>query len=101
MVRAQRPVRGFGPFCGQSCVLEDGNLEVEGLAVACPPVEPVAFMHGVVFRRVCEGAGFHSRLGRRVAVAWVEAHCARSLTVRLAGWLGCRRTCAFGRVLRR
>ena len=50
VVRAQRPVRDIGPLGFQTRVLQDGGLEVERLAVECPPVEPEAFTLRIVLR---------------------------------------------------
>ena len=51
VVRAQRPVRGFRPLSFQGHVLENWGLEVIGLAVKHPPVEPEAITLRVVLRR--------------------------------------------------
>ena len=59
MIRAQRPVHGLRPLGFQGRVLEDGGLEVEGLAVECPPVEQEALAHWVLLRGSGESAGFH------------------------------------------
>ena len=88
MVRAQRPVSQLRPLGFQDGVLEDGGPEVEGLAVMGPSVEPEALTCRVLLRGSGEGAGLHVRLCGCAAVGWVEAHCVRSLIVRLVGWLG-------------
>ena len=59
VVRAQRPVRGLRPLGFQGRVLEDGGLQVEGLAVKRPSVEPEALAHWVLLRGSGESAGFH------------------------------------------
>ena len=51
VVRAQSPVRGLGPTGGQRRVLQDGGLEIEGLAIKRPPVEPGALTLRVLLRR--------------------------------------------------
>ena len=85
MVRAQRPVHGFGPFCSQSHVLEDGGLEVERLVVECPPVEPEAGTLRIVLRGSGKGAGFYILLGGFVSIVRFEAHCMRGLIICLFG----------------
>ena len=57
VVRAQSPVRGFGPTGGQRRVLQDGGLEIEGKAVTRPPVEPGALTLRVLLRRCGDGEG--------------------------------------------
>lgn len=51
MVRAQSPVRVLGPAGVQRHISEDGGLEIEGLAVKHPPVEPGALTLRVLLRR--------------------------------------------------
>ena len=63
MVRAQRPVRDPGPLGFQGRVLEDGGLQVVGLAVKRPSVEPEALTLRILFRRGGECPGLHARLG--------------------------------------
>ena len=87
VVRAQHPVRGFRPLGFQGRVLEDGGLEVIGLAVKHPPVEPEALTLRIVFRRGGESPGLHARLGWLAAVGRVETHHMRDLIIRLIGWL--------------
>ena len=101
VIRVQPPVRGLGPLCFQGGVLEDGGLQVEGLAVKRPSVEPEALTLRVLLRGIGERAGFHGRLGGLAAVGRVEAHCVRSLTIRLFGWLGRSGVCAAGCSCRR
>ena len=81
VVRAQRPVRDLGPLGFQGGVLEDGGLEVEGLAVTCPPVEPETLTLGILLRGCGEGAGFHARLRWLASVIRVEAHYVRGLII--------------------
>ena len=57
VVRAQSPVRGLGPTGGQRRVLQDGGLEIEGLAIKRPPVEPGALTLRVLLRRCGDGEG--------------------------------------------
>ena len=87
MVWAQRPVRDPGPLGFQGRVLEDGGLEVIGLAVKHPPVKPETITLRIVFRRGGESPGFHGCLVWPVAVGRVEAHYMRGLVIRLIGWL--------------
>ena len=82
VVRAQRPVRGFRPPGFQSRVLEDRGLEVVGLAVKHPPVEPEALTLRILFRRGGECPGLHARLGWFAPVGWVETHHMRILIIR-------------------
>ena len=84
VVRAQRPVRGFRPPGFQSRVLEDRGLEVVGLAVKHPPVEPEAMTLRIVFRRGGECPGLHACLGWFAPVGRVETHRVCILIIRFS-----------------
>ena len=51
VVRAQRPVRDFRPLSFQGYIPEYRGLEVIGLAVKRPPVEPEVLTLRILFRR--------------------------------------------------
>ena len=83
VVRAQPPVRGLRPFGFQGRVLQDRSLEVVGLAVTCPSVEPEAITLRILLRGSGGRAGLHGLLCGRAAVGRVETHRVRGAISRL------------------
>ena len=86
VLRAQPPVRGLRPLGCQGRVLQDGGLEVVGLAVKRPSVEPEAGTLRVVLRGGGKRPGLHGLLCGRAAVGRVETHHMCGLTIRFIIW---------------